>query len=70
MGIGRRIRELREERDLSGTELARRSGLTRNSVSRIELGHHMPSAATIEKLARGLDVDPGELFESPLAGAR
>src|SRR5919107_746473 len=70
MGTGRRVRELREERELTIRELARRSGLTPNGVSRIELGQRVPSSASVEKLARGLGVEPGELFaeaEAPKA---
>lgn len=66
MDIGNRVRELREEQGLSISELAERAGLTRNGVSRIELGSRKPAADSIEALARGLNVDPGRLFESPL----
>jgi transcriptional regulator with XRE-family HTH domain len=74
MDIGKRIRELREEQGITVTELAKRSGLARNSLSLIELGNRTPGAATIEKIARGLTVEPGELFVSeadavPLATA-
>jgi putative transcriptional regulator len=62
MNIGKRVRDLREEQGLSGAALAHKSGLTRNTVSRIELGHHTPSTSTLKKLAEGLGVEPGELF--------
>jgi transcriptional regulator with XRE-family HTH domain len=69
MDIGSRVRELREERGLTITDLANRAGLTRNAVSRIELGHRTPSVDTADKIAHALGVGPGELFEVPLAGA-
>jgi transcriptional regulator with XRE-family HTH domain len=69
MDIGSRVRELREEQGLTITDLANRAGLTRNAVSRIELGHRTPGVATADKIARALGVGPGELFELPLAGA-
>ncbi len=53
MDIGKRIRELRKEHGLTITDLANRSELTRNAVSRIELGHRKPSSSTVEKLAGG-----------------
>ena len=70
MEIGKRVRELREERGLTISELADQAGLTRNAVSRIELGTRTPSATTVKKLAKGLRVEPGVLFEAPLAHAR
>jgi transcriptional regulator with XRE-family HTH domain len=66
MDIGNRVRELREEQGLSISDLAERSGLTRNGVSRIELGRRKPAADSIEALAKGLNVAPGVLFEDPL----
>lgn len=67
--MGQRVRDLRTERGLTQTELAQRSGLAdKRVVSQLELGRHTPSAATVEKLARGLGVEPGELF--PKAKAR
>ncbi len=65
--IGDRVRELREEQGLSVSELARRSDLTPTGVGLIEKGQRTPSSVTVEKLARGLNVDPGDLFEAPKA---
>ena len=69
MDIGRRIRELREGRGITQRALARAAGIAPNSLYLIESSRRTPSAATVEKLARGLDVEPGVLFESPLAAA-
>jgi transcriptional regulator with XRE-family HTH domain len=66
MSIGKRIRELREGQGLFQEELARRANIATNTLSRIELGYHDPSAATIVRLAQGLNVKPGVLFEVPL----
>jgi len=68
--LGRRLKELREQRGLTQRGLARESGLEHNTLSRIEQGHYQPSADTIRKLADGLDVPPGALFEAPKAFAR
>ena len=74
MGMGQRIRELREERELTVRALSDRTGLAENSIARIERGERMPGAASVEAIARGLGVSPGELFEEPAlsgkAGAR
>src|SRR4051812_28924717 len=67
VSVGERVRELREKQGLSIAELARRSDLTRNGLSRVELGARTPSSVTVEKIAAGLNVDPGELFPKELA---
>jgi transcriptional regulator with XRE-family HTH domain len=63
MDLGNKARELRVLRHLSQDELARRSGLSRITINRIEKGHINPTATTIEQLAKGLGVYPGTLFE-------
>ena len=70
MDIGRRIRELREERGLSQDELARRLGVHPQSLWRYEHGERNLSASKIKEVATALNVEPGELFENPLAKAR
>jgi transcriptional regulator with XRE-family HTH domain len=65
MNVGDRLRELRLEKGYSQRELARRAGIASNSVAVTERGEHAPTFPTIQKLARALDVDPGELFKEP-----
>ncbi len=60
-GIGTRIREARQRRKLSQTELARRVGLHRVSLANIEGGRKTPSLPTLFKLARALKVSPASL---------
>jgi transcriptional regulator with XRE-family HTH domain len=62
MDIGHRVRELRKEKGLTVRVLSGRTGLAENSISRIERGERMPSAASVEAIARGLGVEPGDLF--------
>ena len=60
--LGQRIRELREERDISLREFARRlDGLSAAHVSDIELGRRFPSADVLLKMAHVLHVDVAEL---------
>lgn len=56
--IGARVRALRVEREMSATELARRSGMPRQSVPRLEAGRHEPTLETVLRLAAALDVPP------------
>ena len=67
MDIGHRIRELREAQELTVRVLSDRTGLAENSIARIERGERIPSATSVEAIARGLGVAPGELFEEPVA---
>lgn len=60
--IGQRIKELREARGMPKSELARRAGTTRNTLYRVESGRTAPSSTMVEQIARGLNVDPGELY--------
>jgi transcriptional regulator with XRE-family HTH domain len=57
---GRRVRELRQEHVLTLRELADKSGVSKDTINRIEHGHGAyPS--TIRKLAKALGVEPREL---------
>lgn len=53
---------LRRERGLSQEELAHRAGIDRTFVSGCERLVRNPTLTTLEKIARGLEVDPLELL--------
>jgi transcriptional regulator with XRE-family HTH domain len=56
MEIGRRLKELRESRNLSQGDIGVRSGLLRCYTSRVENGHTVPSVDTIAKYANALGI--------------
>ena len=57
-----KLRQLREARSYSLRELAQLSGLTYNTIWRIEDGQRVrPYPSTIRKLAHALGVEPNEL---------
>jgi transcriptional regulator with XRE-family HTH domain len=60
--LGRRIRACREAQQLSQEELAERAGLHRNYVGLVERGERTASVKTIFALARGLGLQPIELW--------
>ena len=62
MIIGDRLREMREEKNLSQGDIEKRSGLLRCYISRVENGHTVPAVETLEKLARALEVPLYQLF--------
>jgi transcriptional regulator with XRE-family HTH domain len=62
MIIGDRLRDLREHKKLSQGDIEKRSGLFRCYISRVECGHTVPAAETLEKFARALEVPIYQLF--------
>jgi transcriptional regulator with XRE-family HTH domain len=58
----KRLRELRRERVLSLRELEEKSGVSYNTIWRIEDGRQGAHPRTIRKLAEALGVDPKELI--------
>ena len=62
MVIGDRLRELREQKNLSQGDIEKRIGLLRCYISRVENGHTVPAVATLEKMARALEVPMYQLF--------
>ena len=61
--IAARVRELRERGDLSLDALAGRSDVSRSMISLIERGETSPTAVILEKIATGLGVTLGALFD-------
>ena len=53
-GLGARLRDLRRARDLSLDELASLSGVSRATISKVELAQTSPGAATLSKLTEAL----------------
>lgn len=62
MIIGDRLRELREQKQLSQGDIEKRTGLLRCYISRVENGHTVPAIETLEKLARAMEVPLYQLF--------
>ena len=60
--VGKQIRLLREQRNLSQLALAESSGISRNTLSLIERGQTSPTVSTRNGLARALAVDINAFF--------
>ncbi|MDQ3695981.1 MAG: helix-turn-helix domain-containing protein [Chloroflexota bacterium] len=58
LASGARLRAIRDGAKLSQLALAAASGITNDTICRIELGRRSPQAATIARLAKALDVTP------------
>ncbi|MSQ15562.1 MAG: XRE family transcriptional regulator [Dehalococcoidia bacterium] len=64
--IGNKVRELRTVKGLSVAELARRTGMKRPNLSRVESGRHEPSLETLERIADALVLPVAELVSRPM----
>ncbi len=64
INVGERLRELREERDLSIRAVARLSGLSANALSVIERGKSSPSVSTLYKIADALEIPVTAFFQA------
>jgi transcriptional regulator with XRE-family HTH domain len=62
MVIGTRLRQLREQKNLSQGDLEKRTGLLRCYISRVENGHTVPSVETLERLSAALEMPLFQLF--------
>jgi len=60
--IGQRIRQLRELRRMTQSQLQARSRVSRSYLSRIESGQMTPSLGTLEKLSEALGVGLNRFF--------
>jgi len=68
--VGSRLRELREQRDLSLRALAEMCQVSANTVSLIERGLSSPCVDTLQRLAKGLGVPIASFFETGELSAR
>lgn len=67
--FGLNLRHYRMQRLLTQERLASAAGITTSEVSRIERAEREPRLTTIARLARALDISPGDLFEDVEANA-
>ena len=61
--IGKKIRELRKQQDISLRQLSRRTGLSNSLLSQVENSKISPSISTLDKIARALEVSIVQFFE-------
>ena len=61
--FGRRIRKLRESKNMNQTLLAEKIGTDQSTISLIENGRQEPRLTFIEMLAKGLRVPLCDLFK-------
>jgi transcriptional regulator with XRE-family HTH domain len=64
--LGEKLRQLRNERNISQRNLARMAGLSPNSISLIERDETSPSVATLQSLASSLNIRMSYFFENEM----
>lgn len=62
IALGKRIRQLREEKNISQTELGNMCDIERSNMNRIEAGNTNPSSYLLYILAEKLGVKAAELL--------
>lgn len=63
MNIGSKIRDLREDADLTQTDMANLIPMNQSNYSKIERGIQDPSIFQLKRIAEILSIDLNELFE-------
>jgi transcriptional regulator with XRE-family HTH domain len=61
-GFGEILKKIREDKGLKQEDLSKKTGLTQSAISQFEKGLRAPTPATVEKIAKALEVDKSSLF--------
>jgi len=63
--LGKRLRQIRQNQNLTLEEASQKTGLARSTLSKIENEQISPTFTAVQKLANGLGVDIPQLFAKP-----
>ncbi|WP_375605657.1 helix-turn-helix domain-containing protein [Flavobacterium davisii] len=63
IALGKRIKELREMKKITQTELGYRCEIERSNMNRIEAGNTNPSSYLLYKISQKLEVELTELLQ-------
>ena len=61
--LGRRIKNLRKDRNITQEQLAEMINMDITSLSKIETGRNYPQSETLERISDALNVDVDKLFQ-------
>ncbi len=61
--LGRRIKELRENKNLTQEQLAEKIGIGQRNLSKIECGNNFVTSETLSKIISALQVEAKDLFD-------
>lgn len=60
--IGKRISELRKERNMTQLDLSVKAQMEENAIQRLETGRSSPTAKTLYRITKGLEIEMWEFF--------
>jgi len=63
INLGKKIKKLREERNLTQEKLAEKATISLDYLGKIEVNINKPGLLTLLKLADALEISMGELFK-------
>ncbi|MCF8475033.1 MAG: cupin domain-containing protein [Emcibacter sp.] len=63
LNIGKRLKVIRTERNLSQRELAKRTGVANASISQIESNHINPTVGALKRILDGIPISLSEFFD-------
>ena len=66
--VGKNIKAIRKQKNITLQELARRSGLTKSYLSRIERSKKAPPYSTVNRIAMALEVEVAYLISEKVEG--
>ena len=61
--VSARLKKLRLERELSQDMLAKKAGIERKTINRIENGHFSPNLSTLLSVCKALKVKTSDVLE-------
>jgi XRE family transcriptional regulator, regulator of sulfur utilization len=61
--LGMKLRTLRDKQAMTQEALAKKAGISRGYLARVETGRHEPTLTTLRKLAKALRVPVTALLE-------
>lgn len=61
--LGSNLREARQRLELTQEQVGERSGIHTGEISRIEAGKRDPQVSTVERLAKAVELTPGQLLD-------
>lgn len=61
--LGKRIKELREHKNLTQEKLAEKIGIGQRNLSKIECGNNFVTSETLSKIISALQVEAKDLFD-------
>ena len=70
LGLGERLRRIREDRGLAISQLAMRSGVAEDQLEAIESNREAPAVGDLVKIAAVLDVSIGHFFQRAIPDSR